>query len=153
MEKQKLLNNVGNKLRKIRREKKLSLIELSSISGIDKNTISCIENGQSICSLNTLHAITEALDTFIVVTIHKKHNYKIPFTDTKKLKLTKQQQNILSNIERGINDTSELCQNVFGVYDKSSKSCLRTLISKMRVLGVRIGRVKNNRYELLKDEV
>lgn len=53
---------VGRKLREIRGRKGLSLRGLASLSGLNINTLSLIENGKSSPSVGTLHQLAQALE-------------------------------------------------------------------------------------------
>ncbi|KAA8701576.1 helix-turn-helix domain-containing protein [Pseudomonas proteolytica] len=54
--------NAGTQLRQLRREAKLSQLELALISGISQRHLSCIETGRAKASPGTLHNLLGALD-------------------------------------------------------------------------------------------
>ena len=53
--------NLGNNLKKIREQKKLSQMELSKLSNVPQTTISNIERNIANPTVNTLIAITKSL--------------------------------------------------------------------------------------------
>ena len=58
--------NVGRNLRRLRRERKLSLRALADISNTAINTLSLIENGKTSPSVSTLQSIANALEVDII---------------------------------------------------------------------------------------
>ncbi len=62
---------IGYQIRFLRRSKKMTLLELSEKTGINRNTLGQIENGDAILttSLNNLKSIAEALDCKVRVSI------------------------------------------------------------------------------------
>jgi len=58
--------NVGEKLRSLREEHRLTLRALADISGLNVNTLSLIENEKSSPSVKTLQQIAQALDVPMV---------------------------------------------------------------------------------------
>ncbi|NJL13896.1 MAG: helix-turn-helix domain-containing protein [Microscillaceae bacterium] len=52
---------IGTQIKEIRREKGLTIQDLSELSGISKGMLSKIENGRTIPSLNTLALVTKSL--------------------------------------------------------------------------------------------
>ena len=59
---QKILNEFGERLKKLRDEKKLSLRALADIAEMDYGNISEIENGKINPSLITIISLAEALE-------------------------------------------------------------------------------------------
>ena len=59
---QKILNEFGERLKKLREEKKLSLRALADIAEMDYGNISEIENGKINPSLITIISLAEALE-------------------------------------------------------------------------------------------
>lgn len=55
------MSNLGNELKKIRLNKKLTLVELSNLSGVGKSTISDIENGKINPSVKTVIKLSKSL--------------------------------------------------------------------------------------------
>jgi XRE family transcriptional regulator, regulator of sulfur utilization len=62
-EKEEFLLNFGAHLRKLRKEKGISLREFELRGDIDRHMLSRIENGQTNPTLNSLRLICEVLDT------------------------------------------------------------------------------------------
>ena len=60
------LQNIGNKIRQIRKEKNIPQIELAVEIGIDRSYLSEIENGRTNPSINILYAIADALHVNII---------------------------------------------------------------------------------------
>jgi uncharacterized Tic20 family protein len=56
------MNDLGNKIRELRKKKGLSQEELAELAGINLRTIQRIENNESEPRGNTLHLICKALD-------------------------------------------------------------------------------------------
>ena len=56
------LQEVGSKIRFLRKEKKMSQLELAEAIGVTQNTIYLIETGQSEMKLGKLFSIAEVLD-------------------------------------------------------------------------------------------
>ena len=56
------LQEVGSKIRFLRKEKKMSQLELAEAIGVTQNTIYLIEKGQSEMKLGKLFSIAEVLD-------------------------------------------------------------------------------------------
>jgi transcriptional regulator with XRE-family HTH domain len=63
---------VGQQLRAIRMERKLSIRALAERSGLSVNTLSLIENGKTSPSVNTLHHLTQSLDVPITAFFEEK---------------------------------------------------------------------------------
>ncbi len=59
---QKLINRFGEHLRAIRKEKGLTMTELSYMVGVEYRQISNIETGKVNCTLSTLNALSKALN-------------------------------------------------------------------------------------------
>ena len=55
------LQNIGSNVKKLRKKKKLSQIELAVVVGIDRSYLSEIENGRTNMSVNVLYAIADSL--------------------------------------------------------------------------------------------
>jgi len=55
------VGNIGDELKKIRRNRNLTLVELSNLSGVGKSTISDIENGKINPSVKTVIKLSESL--------------------------------------------------------------------------------------------
>lgn len=62
---EKLEENLGNRLRELRRQQSLSLRSLAEKSGLSANTLSLIENGKTSPSVATLQQIAIALNVTI----------------------------------------------------------------------------------------
>lgn len=60
------LQNIGNKIRQIRKGKNIPQIELAVEIGIDRSYLSEIENGRTNPSINILYAISDALHVNII---------------------------------------------------------------------------------------
>ncbi len=60
------LKNIGKAIGRIRRQQKLSQIDLAVLVGIDRAYLSEIENGRRNVSINILFAIADALDVSII---------------------------------------------------------------------------------------
>ncbi len=60
------LKNIGINIRKLRKFKHLSQIELAVAVGIDRAYLSEIENGRTNVSINILYAIADSLELSIV---------------------------------------------------------------------------------------
>ena len=59
------LQEVGSKIRFLRKEKKMSQLELAEAIGVTQNTIYLIETGQSEMKLGKLFSIAEVLDVAV----------------------------------------------------------------------------------------
>ena len=57
------LKDIGNRIRQVRKEKNLSQIQLSEITGISVPYLSDIENGKVCCSIIILLDLAKALQT------------------------------------------------------------------------------------------
>ena len=55
------LQNIGSNVKKLRKKKKLSQIELAVEVGIDRSYLSEIENGRTNMSVSILYAIADSL--------------------------------------------------------------------------------------------
>ncbi|MBR1601617.1 MAG: helix-turn-helix transcriptional regulator [Alphaproteobacteria bacterium] len=55
------LQNIGSNVKKLRKKKKLSQIELAVEVGIDRSYLSEIENGRTNMSVSVLYAIADSL--------------------------------------------------------------------------------------------
>ena len=72
--------DVGSRLRRLRKERDLSIRALARSSGLSANAISVIERGLSSPSISTLHKITEALGIPITsIFIHEGERKDIVF--------------------------------------------------------------------------
>lgn len=60
---QTLISNMGQKIRETRRGKKLTLRDVSHMTGLTESLLSQIENSKANPSITTLLAISKALDT------------------------------------------------------------------------------------------
>ena len=56
------LENIGLNIRRYRKQKNLTQIELAVIVGIDRSYLSEIENGRTNLSVSVLYAISDALE-------------------------------------------------------------------------------------------
>lgn len=54
--------NIGDKIRKIRKEKKITIVELASMTGLSKTTISDTETGKTNPTNESILKISKALD-------------------------------------------------------------------------------------------
>lgn len=59
---EELINQIGEKIKKLRNEKELTITDISERTNLTKSQISQIETGKSLPSLKSLLAITKALD-------------------------------------------------------------------------------------------
>lgn len=76
--------DVGSRLRKLRKERDLSIRALARASGLSANAISVIERGLSSPSISTLHKITESLGIPITsIFIHEGEREDIVFRSSK----------------------------------------------------------------------
>lgn len=57
-----LKKNLGNRIKELRKNKKLSQEKLSEMVDIAQNTLSGIENGDNFCTAETLEKIINALE-------------------------------------------------------------------------------------------
>jgi transcriptional regulator with XRE-family HTH domain len=64
---------VGQQLRTLRMERKLSIRALAERSGLSVNTLSLIENGKTSPSVNTLQHLAQSLDVPITAFFEEKH--------------------------------------------------------------------------------
>ena len=55
------LQNIGSNVKKLRKKKKLSQIELAVVVGIDRSYLSEIENGRANMSVSVLYAVADSL--------------------------------------------------------------------------------------------
>lgn len=55
------LQNIGSNVKKLRKKKKLSQIELAVEVGIDRSYLSEIENGRTNMSVSILYAVADSL--------------------------------------------------------------------------------------------
>lgn len=82
---------LGNKIRRIRKQKGLSILDLKNITGLSKSTISEIENDKSSPTAETLSKIATGLgvtvDEFFRDDIEEE-NIKIPEEYSSKYKVT-----------------------------------------------------------------
>src|SRR6056297_4085464 len=60
-----MINSMGQKIREIRRGKKLTLRDVSYMPGLTESLLSQIENSKANPSITTLLAISKALDTSV----------------------------------------------------------------------------------------
>lgn len=61
--------NIGDQIHSRRREKKMTIVELSKKTGVSRNTISEIENSKARPTICTLAAIGNALECELDVTL------------------------------------------------------------------------------------
>ena len=59
---QKLINRFGVHVRALRKERGLTMTELSYKTGVEYRQISNIETGKVNCTLSTINALAKALD-------------------------------------------------------------------------------------------
>ncbi|WP_430981310.1 helix-turn-helix domain-containing protein [Sphingobacterium faecium] len=59
---EKLIKALGQRVRLLRNEKKMTMLKLAELSGIDYRQLSYIELGQTDPGLSTLYAIAQGLD-------------------------------------------------------------------------------------------
>jgi len=81
--------NVGERIKQLRKEKNLTLRELSQKADISISFLSDIENGRSNPSLERLKDIAEALGTTVSYLLGEAPNPYIPEEYTQKHKVTK----------------------------------------------------------------
>jgi transcriptional regulator with XRE-family HTH domain len=62
---EELIDTIGEKIKELRLEKKLTINDISQRTSLTKSLISQIENGKSLPSLKSLLAITKALETTV----------------------------------------------------------------------------------------
>ncbi|MDD2840552.1 MAG: helix-turn-helix transcriptional regulator [Rickettsiales bacterium] len=73
MEEEKFIKNIGNKIKRIRKEiKKISQNELAVATGLGINTISNIETGRFPARLDTIYKIAKSLEVDPIIFL--KHN-------------------------------------------------------------------------------
>lgn len=65
-------DQVGQKIREIRKSLRLSIRALAELSGLSVNTLSLIENGKTSPSVNTLHQLAQSLNLPIVTFFEDK---------------------------------------------------------------------------------
>ena len=61
MSKELFIQQIGERIREVRKDKKLSLGKMSLLSGIKKSNLSRIESGKTNITLGTLYAISTVL--------------------------------------------------------------------------------------------
>ncbi|GAB4410860.1 MAG: helix-turn-helix domain-containing protein [Microscillaceae bacterium] len=66
---------IGTKVKEIRREKGLTIQDLSQLSGVSKGMLSKIENGRTIPSINTLALVTKSLNVDLSLFFNGIENY------------------------------------------------------------------------------
>ncbi|WP_052864336.1 helix-turn-helix domain-containing protein [Streptomyces niger] len=73
-----LNDEVGRRLRELRQQQRLSLSELARRSGVGKGTLSELEGGRRNPTLDTLYALTTALDSPLsaVLSDHPRHAFE-----------------------------------------------------------------------------
>ncbi|WP_030613678.1 helix-turn-helix domain-containing protein [Streptomyces sclerotialus] len=73
-----LNDEVGRRLRELRQQQRLSLSELARRSGVGKGTLSELEGGQRNPTLETLYALTTALNSPLsaVLSDHPRHAFQ-----------------------------------------------------------------------------
>lgn len=73
-----LNDEVGRRLRELRQQQRLSLSELARRSGVGKGTLSELEGGQRNPTLETLYALTTALNSPLsaVLSDHPRHAFE-----------------------------------------------------------------------------
>ncbi|WP_195572469.1 helix-turn-helix domain-containing protein [Paenibacillus sp. 1001270B_150601_E10] len=76
---------IGDRLRKFRREKKLTTTQLSKQSGVTQSTISEIENNNRSPQLDTLEKICQALEISMTELLYEAQNNSFPLTDEERL--------------------------------------------------------------------
>jgi transcriptional regulator with XRE-family HTH domain len=96
---------VGVKLRELRRQKKLSLRNLSDLTGLNINTLSMIENGKISPSVSTLQRLAISFDVTISVFFEETSAYKqVIYTRGEKRKFIFAEgakiENLMNNILR-----------------------------------------------------
>lgn len=64
-EKQDVSEQVGQKIRQIRKSRRLSIRALAEMSGLSVNTLSLVENGKTSPSVNTLQQLAQSLNLSI----------------------------------------------------------------------------------------
>lgn len=88
---------LGSKIRNIRKQKGLSILDLRNITGLSKSTISEIENDKSSPTTETLSKIAIGLevtiDEFFKEDDSKTKDLSIPEEYTNKYKVTKRDKN------------------------------------------------------------
>ena len=60
---EELITLFGKNVRKRRKEKKLTMVQLALMCDVEYGTISTIERGTVNCTISTAHCIAEALGT------------------------------------------------------------------------------------------
>jgi transcriptional regulator with XRE-family HTH domain len=66
MSEQKLLANIGDKIKRIRTNKNMTQYELAMLCEFEKASMSRIESGKTNTTILTLHKISKALDVPII---------------------------------------------------------------------------------------
>jgi transcriptional regulator with XRE-family HTH domain len=64
-----LKSYIGSEIRRVRKEKKISQVQLSESSGISQTYISEIESGKRLPTLNVLHKLTKGIGAKCVISI------------------------------------------------------------------------------------
>ncbi len=67
---------LGNALRRFRREQKITQTELANRAGLRQGTVSQVENGLETAKLNTLMDLLRALDLEVVLQPRTKGSHK-----------------------------------------------------------------------------
>jgi len=111
--------NIGKRIRELRKNKKLTLVEISKKGGVALATLSRIETGKMTGTLNSHINIAKALDITLPelyseinkpATLHKKKDYDVEFfTHNKKISsilltkdiFTKKMLPVLIRLDRG----------------------------------------------------
>lgn len=81
------MDNLGIKLKNLRVSRKLTLVELSKMSGVGKSTISDIENGKINPSISTIEKLTSSMniDSSLLFTSNQKIKIE-PLNTNEKIK-------------------------------------------------------------------
>lgn len=100
--------NIAEQLKKIRKQKKISVYKLSKISGISENYIHNIEKGINDPNIRTLNKILKSMEITLAEFFNNNSNVYYPNDFEKELLqsislLTKKQANILLALIKNMN--------------------------------------------------
>lgn len=133
--------NVGERIKRLRKERKLTLRELSEKVDISISFLSDIENGRSNPSLERLKSIAEALDTTVSYLLGEEDN-SIKGQPDNTLKLTRRDER---EIEKILEETRRKLENAEGLMfdgEPASPEAIQSILDSMRI-GLEIAKQRN----------
>lgn len=133
--------NVGERIKRLRKERKLTLRELSEKVDISISFLSDIENGRSNPSLERLKSIAEALDTTVSYLLGEEDN-SIKGQPDNTLKLTHRDER---EIEKILEETRRKLENSEGLMfdgEPASPEAIQSILDSMRI-GLEIAKQRN----------